>query len=105
LETQRLFSQIEQLKPEMVDALTELTRIQAIAPENGGDGELRKAEKLIQILAIAGFDIIERCDAEDSRVSSGRRPNIIAYCNGESKDKRLWIVTHLDVVPSGEESL
>jgi succinyl-diaminopimelate desuccinylase len=105
LETRRIFSQVEQLRPEMVDALTQLTRIPAIAPENGGDGELRKAEKLAKILVTVGFDKIERYDAEDSRVSSGKRPNIIAYCNGEAEAKRLWIVTHLDVVPAGEESL
>ena len=89
----------------MVAALTELTRIPAVAPENGGDGETLKAEKLMKILKTVGFDRIERFDAEDSRVSSGKRPNVIAYLNGETDTKRLWIVTHLDVVPAGEESM
>src|SRR3990170_1543900 len=60
--------------------------------------------KLIRVPAVA-FDRIERFDAEDSRVSSGKRPNIIAYLSGEANVERLWIVTHLDVVPAGEESL
>ena len=51
-----------------------------------------------------GFDKIERFDAPDKRVSSGKRPNIIAYLNGASNEKRLWIITHLDVVPAGEET-
>lgn len=82
-----------------------LIRLPAIGPENGGDGENQKAEKLTQILHDAGFDKIERYDAEDSRVPSGKRPNIIAYCRGETDAKRLWIVTHLDVVPPGEEQM
>jgi succinyl-diaminopimelate desuccinylase len=89
----------------MIEALTELIRVPAIAPENGDDGELQKAEKLTKILSSVGFDRIERYDAEDSRVSAGKRPNIIAYSQGASDAKRLWIVTHLDVVPAGEESL
>jgi succinyl-diaminopimelate desuccinylase len=83
----------------------ELIRVPAIGPENGGDGELQKAEKLTQILGETGFDKIERYDAADSRVSSGKRPNIIAYYHGETDAKRLWIVTHMDVVPPGEESM
>jgi succinyl-diaminopimelate desuccinylase len=104
-QNQRLFQEIERLKPEMVAALAELVHVPAVAPENGGEGENLKAEKLMEILEKAGFDKIERFDVADYRVSSGRRPNIIAYLNGESDTKRLWIVTHIDVVPSGEESL
>ena len=89
----------------MVKTLMTLIHVPAIAPENGGDGETQKAEKLIQILHYSDFDKIERYDAEDSRVSSGKRPNIIAYCRGETDAKRLWIITHLDVVPPGEEQL
>jgi succinyl-diaminopimelate desuccinylase len=105
VQNQKLFHEIEQLKTEMATALMEFIRVPAIAPENGGDGELQKAEKLAQILGEVGFDKIERCDAEDQRVSSGKRPNIIAYYNGEVDAKRLWIVTHMDIVPPGEESL
>jgi succinyl-diaminopimelate desuccinylase len=105
VQNQKLFHEIERLKTEMVTALMEFIRVPAVGPENGGDGELQKAEKLAQILGEVGFDKIERCDAEDQRVSSGKRPNIIAYYNGEADAKRLWIVTHMDIVPPGEESL
>jgi len=104
VQKQALFHEIEQLKAEMATALMELIRVPAIGPENGGDGELQKAEKLTQILKNAGFDKIERCDAEDHRVSSGKRPNIIAYYTGATDSQRLWVVTHMDVVPPGEES-
>lgn len=105
MQIEDIFKQIETLKPEMVDTLMQLIRIPAVGPENGGEGELRKAESLVKILEKAGFDKIERYDAEDSHVPFGKRPNIVAYCKGESDAQRLWIVTHLDVVPSGEEEL
>lgn len=103
MQTQRLFQEIERSKPEMTQTLTELCRVPAVAPENGGNGETQKAQKLTEILTKIGFDKIERFNAEDSRVPSGKRPNIVAYLNGET-EKRLWLVTHLDVVPAGEES-
>jgi succinyl-diaminopimelate desuccinylase len=99
-----LFHEIEKLKPEMIKTLVDLVRIPAVAPENGGNGETEKAEKLMQILKKIGFSEIERFDADDERVTSGKRPNIIVYLNGETT-RRLWIVTHLDVVPAGEEGL
>jgi succinyl-diaminopimelate desuccinylase len=105
LETQSLFQQIEALKPEMVNSLMRLICVAAIGPESSGEGEYAKAEALTQILNEVGFDKVERCDAVDLRVPSGKRPNIVAYFGGKTDAKRLWIVTHLDVVPSGEESL
>jgi succinyl-diaminopimelate desuccinylase len=88
----------------MIETLAELVRVPAVAPESGGNGENEKAEKLTQLLEKISFDKIERFDADDARVSSGKRPNLIATVNGES-EQRLWIVTHLDVVPAGEEAL
>ncbi len=89
----------------MTNTLMELVRKPAIAPENGGDGELEKAEVLMRILEKVGFDKIDRFDADDQRVTSRRRPNIIAYLYGGNPSERLWIITHLDIVPAGEESL
>jgi len=84
-----VFSEVERLENEMVQTLMELVKIPAIAPENDGEGELKKAEKLVQILREMGFGKIERYDADDERVPS----------------EKLWIITHMDVVPPGEESL
>jgi succinyl-diaminopimelate desuccinylase len=100
-----LFLEIEALEDEMVRTLMALVRIPAIAPESGGEGESKKAEKLVQILKGIGFDRIEHHDAEDERVPSEVRPNLIAYYDGQDEAKKLWIVTHMDVVPPGEESL
>lgn len=105
MKSQNIFSETEKLKDEMTQTLMELIRIPAISPENGGEGELKKAEKLTQILKTVGFDKIERYDAEDKRVPSGKRPNIVAYYYGENTSEKLWIISHLDIVPAGEESL
>lgn len=105
MQTQNVFSELERLKEEMAQTLMELIRTPAIAPENGGEGELKKAGKLIQIMGRIGFDKLERYDARDERVPSGKRPNIIAYCYGKITTEKLWIVSHMDVVPPGDESL
>lgn len=99
-----LFSSIEKHRDKMVQTLMGLIRIPAIAPENGGQGELEKAERLIEMLRAFGFDGIERYDAEDQRVRSKVRPNVVVYFDGSVSAERLWIVTHLDIVPPGEES-
>jgi succinyl-diaminopimelate desuccinylase len=93
------------LQQEMTEVLMQLIRTPAIGPESGGEGEFLKAEVLCKILNEVGFDKLERFDAIDSRVSSGKRSNIVAYLNGEDDGKRLWIVTHMDVVPPGEEKM
>jgi len=105
MQYQSIFSEIERQKNEMAQTLMELIRVPAIAPENNGEGELRKTEKLVQILEVVGFDKIEHFDAEDERVPSKKRPNVVAYCYGQNKTEKLWIISHLDVVPPGEESL
>ena len=105
MRNQTIFSQIEKQTNQIVEALKELIRIPAIAPENGGEGESKKAEKLTRLLTTMKFDKIEYFDAEDERTPSKKRPNIVAYYAGERTDEKLWIITHLDIVPPGEDSL
>ncbi len=105
MQNQNIFAEIERQKNEMTQTLIELIRVPAVAPENGGEGETKKAEKLTQILRTLDFDKIERFDAKDDRVTSKNRPNIIAYYDEESEAEKLWIITHMDIVPPGEESL
>jgi succinyl-diaminopimelate desuccinylase len=102
---QQICSEAEKLKKEMARTLMELVRIPAIAPENGGEGESEKAEKLMKLLQTIGFDKIERHDSPDERVPSKKRPNIVAYYNVVDTEERLWIITHMDIVPPGEETL
>jgi len=98
--------EVERLRDEMVETLIELIKIPAISPDSGGEGEYDKAQKLLEIIKGWPFDKIERYDAPDPRAKNGVRPNILAYYYGEQGEKspRLWILTHLDVVPPGDLS-
>ncbi len=92
---------IEDSREEMKETLMDLVRIPAIGPDNDGEGEKEKAEFIMDLIEDFGFDSIERYDAEDDRVPSGIRPNIVAVKEGKS-DKNLVIVTHIDIVPEGD---
>ncbi|WP_156300698.1 M20 family metallo-hydrolase [Thermococcus sp. EP1] len=98
--------EIETLRDEMVETLIELIKIPAISPDSDGEGEYDKAMKLLEIIKDWPFDKIERYDAPDKRAKNGVRPNILAYYYGEKGEEspRLWILTHLDVVPPGDLS-
>ncbi|MBQ8744308.1 MAG: M20 family metallo-hydrolase [Mailhella sp.] len=81
-----------------------LTSLRGLGPSNGGTGEQDKADYLESWLRSFGIDDIEHVDAPDSRVPSGKRPNLIVRVPGRT-EKTLWILGHMDVVPAGEESL
>lgn len=96
-----LVERVDLKRDEIVKTLSDLIRIKALSPENGGDGEFEKAEYISTLLD--DFEI-ERYDAEDGRAKEGIRPNIVARIEGKS-ERVLWIVTHMDVVPEGDISL
>lgn len=82
-----------------------LTSIPAIAPEGGGDGEYKKCAALENWLRENGFTNIERYEAPDSRVSDGVRPSLVVTIPGQSDDYNIWVMAHIDVVPTGDLSL
>lgn len=88
-----------------VDLEKTITCVQALAPENGGDGESKKCAVLEEWLMKNGIKNIEHFDAPDDRVSSGVRPNMVATIPGNLDDYSIWVCAHLDVVPVGELSL
>jgi len=98
--------EVEGLRNEMVETLTELIRIPAISPDYGHEGEYDKARKLLEIIRGWPFDRVEVYNAPDERAKNGVRPNILAYYYGKEgeESERLWILTHLDVVPPGDLS-
>jgi succinyl-diaminopimelate desuccinylase len=102
---QSIFNEIEKQRDEMTQTLIDLIRIPAIGPESGGEGEIWKSERLVQICKTIGFDEVQNYDASDARVPSKKRPNLVAFLKGETDKERLWIVTHMDIVPPGEDSL
>jgi succinyl-diaminopimelate desuccinylase len=88
-----------------VELETELTRYPAMSPDSGGEGELDKCVFLEGWLKAQGITQLERYDCPDERAKGGVRPNLIATIDGVETDKRIWIISHLDVVPPGEISL
>jgi len=102
---QRIAKRIEGYEPDMVQLQFSLTAIPALAPENGGDGEMEKAKFLVSCLRDYGFPHMQRCDAPDGRVTAGLRPNLIARIPGRNPDRTVWVMTHTDIVPPGETKL
>lgn len=102
---QSIYQFIEESREQMIQLQTELSAIPAMSPDNGGDGETKKAACLIGWIKKLGIMDIQVIDAPDSRVSHGVRPNIIATVPGKRDDIRFWIMTHVDVVPPGDLGL
>ena len=99
-----LFRTIEKLEPQMVSLLSDLVEIPAISPLGGGNGEYRKARYLEEKLEEMGFGKPEIYNSRDPGAEEGVRPNLIVRIPGKTS-KRLWIVSHIDVVPEGDRSL
>lgn len=89
----------------IIDLQTRLTAAQAMAPENGGTGEYIKVNILKNILTGLNFNTLEEIHVPDERVPCSFRPSLIATVKGKNHAKSLWIISHLDVVPSGDKEL
>ena len=101
---EKLFKSIESLKPEMISMLSDLVAIPAISPLDGGEGEYTKAEYISQKIQKLGFEKPEVYNSADSTARGGVRPNIILRIPGKTA-RRLWIISHMDVVPEGNRCL
>jgi succinyl-diaminopimelate desuccinylase len=97
---EEIISTVETYRNDMVDALTEMLRIPAIGPENGGEGEFERARFVRELAERCGFEDIEMFDALDERVRLRLRPNVVAKKRGQT-DQMVWIVTHIDTVTPG----
>jgi succinyl-diaminopimelate desuccinylase len=98
----KICKRIEYYKKDMIRLQIDLTSIPAISPENGGDGEDKKARFLFSTLQNFGFKNIIQLNAPDKRVSSCIRPNLISKIPGRNESPTAWILTHMDIVPPGE---
>jgi succinyl-diaminopimelate desuccinylase len=96
---------IESFRNDMIELQINLCAIPAVSPASGGQGEADKAEVLLEFCRRVGFENIDVIKAPDLDVPSGYRPNIIARSKGESSEKTIWVMTHMDVVPPGETAL
>ena len=102
---QKISEKIDSYKQYVIDIQKLLVSIPALAPENDGDGELKKAEALIEYLKKEGFPEPKNYPAPDDRVSSKKRPNLVYRIKGQNSSRTVWIMSHLDVVPAGELTL
>lgn len=102
---EKVSRRIDDSRQDMIDLQKALTAVPAVGPANGGDGEMPKALTLKKRLLDMGFTIFRHFDAPDPAVSSGLRPNFLTSLPGKDESRRIWIITHLDVVPPGEPGL
>lgn len=101
----KLFDYIDSLKDFVIELQSGLTEIPAVNPENGGDGEYNKFLYLKDKLKSLNFSGLSEIMVPDDRVSSKIRPSLLVNIEGENNNRTLWIITHLDVVPAGDEKL
>jgi len=102
---QRLKDKIEAYRREMVEFQKAITAIPALSPTSGGEGEWDKAMYIKNYLQEQGFSQIEQIDAPDPKAKNGKRPNLIVRIPGKSSDRTIWIMAHIDVVPTGDMKL
>ena len=98
----RIFAEIDAMKDEMIAALSEMVAIPSINPTEGGTGEKARAEYLIGKVKELGLGDAENYACIDP--DGNERPNLVVKIPGETA-QRLWIVSHMDIVPPGELSL
>lgn len=96
---------IEDQREKVIELQQNLVSIPALGPENGGSGELDKANFLLSYLKNIPNITVKEFFAKDKRVPSGIRPNIMALLPGENRDVTVWVASHLDVVPPGDLTL
>lgn len=97
---------IDNWQPDILEFMTKIIKIPAIAPESEGEGELKKTLLIEELISSWGFDEIIRLDAQDERAEGKVRPNLIAKIHGQDPTgPSIWAVTHTDVVPIGDPAL
>ncbi|MCL2267412.1 MAG: M20 family metallo-hydrolase [Treponema sp.] len=104
---EKLLTWIDKSADIAVELETELTKYPAISPDSGGEGEYDKCLFLENWLKNHGITDLKRYDAPDSRAKGKVRPNLIATIEGSLGENEgcFWIMSHIDVVPPGEEKL
>ncbi|MCS7233428.1 MAG: M20 family metallo-hydrolase [Synergistetes bacterium] len=98
----RIRTYLEEKRDSMVKSLCDIISVPALAPEAGGDGEMKKAKVVVRKAKELGLPLPRWYDCLDWRVSDGARPNFIITIEGEDKSRTFWLITHLDVVAPGD---
>ena len=105
IEMEEIFRQIEGYRDYIINLQADLTSKVALAPENEGEGEHDKADYLKKRLEELNPDLMEEIKAPDERARDGYRPNLVAKWEGENGGSRVWVLSHIDVVPPGDPAL
>ncbi|MCX6840915.1 MAG: M20 family metallo-hydrolase [candidate division WOR-3 bacterium] len=100
----RIKERIGRLEPEMIEMQRRLVALPAISPVSGGDGEKAKVEYMSGLLRSWGLGVTEY-RVPDGRAPCGYRPSLTAWMKGRKERPALWLMTHVDVVPSGPRDL
>ncbi len=105
--TTEIFQQVSErlagYREAIIDLQRELVSRPAVGPDQGGLGEGAKAAFLTELLQSWGLKV-DNYPAPDSLAAGGARPNLVAWLPGQRPEK-VWVLSHLDVVPPGDESL
>lgn len=101
--TTRLFDRVAAHEKDMVELLSGLIQIPALGPKNGGQGEKEKAEWLSAYCKRHGFQVQE-FRAPDPTVDCGYRPSLVVRVPGKVRGRTIWVMSHTDVVPPGNDS-
>ncbi|MBN1406750.1 MAG: M20 family metallo-hydrolase [Calditrichaceae bacterium] len=101
---EQVMQKISELENNAVELMKSIVPIKALGPLNNGEGETAKAEYIIKYLKSIGLSDIREYPAGDKTVPGGKRPNMTAILDGENKNRTVWILAHLDVVPEGDRS-
>ena len=100
-----LLKKIDTYAKNVIDLQTHMIACPAVSPHQGGKGENQKAVYLLSVLKKMKFDEVSVINIKDKAAEGGFRPNIVAKYYGKNKDKTLWVMAHMDVVPAGDLSL
>lgn len=100
-----ILQNIDGMSNEIVELQKKLVSIPALGPDNGGDGEKEKTDFVMDYVKALGITDIREMNAPDERVSCGYRPNFAAIIPGEDTSRTFWIISHIDIVPTGEPTL
>ncbi len=91
---------INSYEKEMIDFMSKMIEIPAIAPQAGGEGESKRADFIQHFLKEMGQEV-KRFDYTDKYKAT--RSNLVTTF-GEGA-KTIWILSHLDTVSPGDLSL
>ncbi len=100
----KVLKRIDGSRDEMIEFASDIFSIPAIAPQSGGDGEMKKVKRILKLVGDWGFDEVMWYNAPDDRVPGGERPNLLLKVKGSEEGlEPLWVFAHTDVVPPGDK--